>query len=185
MDFVSTDLAGVTLIYPQIHPDKRGFFAEVYRTDQLVQFGIRDKFVQENISSSQKGTLRGLHWQSPPHAQAKLVRVLRGKIFDVVVDLRKNSKTFGQWRGFELDAASLRMLYVPEGLAHGFLALEDHTEVLYKVSRYYAAMTERGIAWNDPVLNIEWPKLNQSPLVSPKDQRHPRFAEIQNQLEFV
>lgn len=171
MEFIPTTISDVVLIEPKIHSDGRGFFVESYRKDVFEQNGIRINFVQDNHNRSAKGVLRGLHFQIEPKAQAKLIRVLRGKIFDVVVDVRKNSLHFGKHISVELDAESKKMLYIPVGFAHGFCALEEGTEVLYKVSDYYSPQHERGIRWDDPALAIKWPKLPVDYIISERDQK--------------
>jgi dTDP-4-dehydrorhamnose 3,5-epimerase len=161
-----TTLAGVLVLEPTIHRDARGYLFESYRTDELGAAGL-PLFVQENQSRSTRDTLRGLHFQQI-QPQAKLVRVLRGSIFDVAADIRRGSPTFGRWVGQTLSADNGLQLYVPAGFAHGFLALEDSTEVLYKCSDYYSGPADqKGVAWDDPTLAIDWPC--RAPLVSPKD----------------
>ena len=149
MKFTRTALEGVLIIEPQVFEDGRGFFFETYRKEEFAKNGIAEEFVQDNHSRSAKGALRGLHYQVSPFAQAKLVRVTRGKAFDVVVDIREGSKTFGRYVSETLTAENKKMLYVPSGLAHGFLSLEDNTEFLYKVSKPYSPAHERGILWNE------------------------------------
>ena len=164
------ELAGVLLLEPRIFGDDRGFFLESYnkRTFQQVT-GVATEFVQDNHSSSARNVLRGLHYQLQ-QAQGKLVRVVAGEIYDVVVDLRRSSASFGRWMGHRLSARSKQMLWVPAGFAHGFLALADGTEVLYKTTDYYAPEFERCVLWNDPEVGIEWP-LTGAPVVSEKDRR--------------
>lgn len=171
-------LAGLKLITPNKFSDNRGFFSETYNAAMLAELGIEDRFVQDNHSLSvEKGTVRGLHYQTPPHAQAKLVRVSRGSILDVVVDLRRGSPTFGQYVAEELSAANWSQLYVPVGFAHGFCTLAPDTELQYKVSDYYAPACDAGMLWNDPALGIAWPDFAGAQL-SPKDLTLPRFADI-------
>ncbi|MBI2885160.1 MAG: dTDP-4-dehydrorhamnose 3,5-epimerase [Candidatus Omnitrophica bacterium] len=177
MIFSPAKLAGVLLITPQVFRDGRGFFLESYNQARFAAAGIPDAFVQDNHSRSVKGALRGLHFQREPAAQGKLVRAIRGDIFDVVVDIRPDSPTFGQWLSEILSAENMRMLYVPPGFAHGFLALRDDTEVLYKVTRPYAPEHDRGIIWNDPTLNIAWPDVGAPYVVSEKDRAHPRLRD--------
>ena len=177
MTFTPTRLTGVLLISPEVFRDARGFFLESYNQAQFAAAGVPEMFVQDNHSRSAKGAIRGLHFQREPMAQGKLVRVIRGNIFDVVVDIRPQSPTFGQWLGEPLSAENLRMLYVPPGFAHGFLALEDGTEVLYKVTRPYSSAHDVGIIWNDPTLKIAWPDVGVPYLVSDKDRAHPRLHE--------
>lgn len=174
-------LEGPLLLQPQKFLDPRGFFAETYQEERFKKAGVLPTFIQDNHSLSKfKGTVRGLHLQLPPFEQAKLVRVLRGKIFDVIVDLRKGSKTFGEWESFELDAVKMEQLYVPAGFLHGFMTLEDDTEVLYKVSNPYSKAHEGGVRWDDPEFSIDWPKF--SPSLSDKDAILPFFAEAKERL---
>jgi dTDP-4-dehydrorhamnose 3,5-epimerase len=169
----------VVVFAPRRHHDLRGCFSETFSLRHLVTLGIQDDWVQDNYSLSlEKGVVRGLHLQRPPNAQAKLVRVNRGAIFDVVLDMRPNSPTFGQHAGVELTARDWNQLYVPEGYAHGFCTLEPDTEVIYKTSRYYSPADELGILWNDPDLGIAWPVEAAAALLSPKDAVNARFAEI-------
>ena len=177
MKFSSTKLSGVLLIEPQVLEDMRGFFTESYRKDLFAANGITADFVQDNHSRSAKGTLRGLHYQIAPREQAKLVRVVRGEAFDVVVDIRRDSKTFGQWQGQLLSAENKKMVFIPAGFAHGFLALKESTELIYKVSNAYSEPHERGILWNDPAIGIEWPGLDTPYLLSEKDRKFPALKE--------
>lgn len=178
MKFLKTGLEGVTLIEPAVHSDGRGFFLESYHKKVFADNGIGAEFVQDNHSRSARGVLRGLHYQVEPAAQGKLVRVTNGEIYDVVVDLRRASRTFGRWIAERLSAANRRMLWVPAGLAHGYCALEEGTEVQYKVTAFYSPAHERGIAWNDPGLAIEWPDLGMEYLISEKDRRYPTFDAV-------
>jgi dTDP-4-dehydrorhamnose 3,5-epimerase len=174
-----TAIAGVKIITPRKHGDHRGFFSEVYRRDVLAAAGLSLQFVQDNHSlSAQTGTLRGLHFQAPPFAQDKLVRVLRGAIIDVAVDLRASSATFGQHVAVEVSAANWRQLLVPIGFAHGFCTLEPDTEVFYKVTNYYSAAHDLGLAWDDPALGINWPVTGGSFVLSDKDRRHPILKDL-------
>lgn len=173
MNFVKTDIDGVIVIEPKVFPDPRGFFYESYRKELFAANGIPDDFVQDNISSSAKGVLRGLHFQSAPKAQAKLMRVLRGSVFDAVVDLRPKSRTYGKHFSIVLSAGNKKMLYVPKGFAHGFCVMEEGTEFLYKVSDYYSPEHERGLLWSDPALAIPWPKLDREFILSEKDKKYP------------
>jgi len=168
-------LGGVRILTPEVHADQRGFLVESYRAADLVDAGIADEFVQDNHSRSVRGALRGLHFQAPP-GQAKLVRVARGSIYDVVVDIRRASPTFGQHLAVTLDDVDHRQLYIPTGFAHGFLVTSDEADVVYRLSRYYDAALERGIAWDDPALGIEWPHL--SPTLSDRDRSNPSLAEL-------
>ena len=175
-----TLLEGVLLIKPQYFTDSRGFFVESYNKQDFSKAGISDEFVQDNHSKSQKGVLRGLHYQYP-HAQGKLIRVIRGSIFDVVVDIRVGSPMYGQYIGVTLHEHEPKMLYIPIGFAHGFLVLEDNTEVMYKVTDQYYPKGDAGIIWNDPDLHIAWPIGDigiTEPILSEKDTRHPTFSEF-------
>jgi dTDP-4-dehydrorhamnose 3,5-epimerase len=174
-----TVLEGPVLIQPEVHGDERGFFQETYRRDLLPELGIDVEFVQDNHSRSQRGVLRGMHFQVGD-GQAKLVRCARGAIFDVVVDLRRGSPTFGQWEAHELDDELHRQLYVPVGFAHGFCVTSELADVIYKCSTYYDPGLERGIAFDDPDLGIEWPDLDL--IVSERDTSAPRLAEIAQEL---
>jgi dTDP-4-dehydrorhamnose 3,5-epimerase len=172
-------IPAVKLIEPTIFRDKRGFFSETYNAKTLATAGIDVRFVQDNHSlSTERGVVRGLHFQAPPHAQDKLVRVTRGSIYDVAVDIRRGSPTFGRHVGVVLSAANWQQLWVPKGFAHGFCTLEPDTEVLYKVTDYYAPESDGGIAWNDPALGIEWPIAAAEAVLSDKDARHPRLADL-------
>lgn len=178
MKAITTNLSGVVLLEPQVYEDDRGFFMESYNHHVLKDLGLDVTFVQDNHSlSKQSGTLRGLHYQLEPKAQTKLVRVLAGAIYDVVLDLRKESDTFGQWEGFILSAENKRQLFVPKGFAHGFCTIALDTEVLYKVDQYYSPELDRGILWNDPELRINWP--TDEPILSAKDQQHPLFKNAE------
>lgn len=173
MNFIKTEIEGVVVVEPKVHSDPRGFFYESYRKELFVANGITDDFVQDNISRSAKGVLRGLHYQLPPRAQAKLMRVLCGSVFDVVVDIRPGSKTFGEYFSIILSAENKKMLYVPRGFAHGFCVLQDGTEFLYKVSDYYSPQHEAGLPWDDPSLAIPWPQLDREIILSEKDKKYP------------
>ncbi|GAA4380858.1 dTDP-4-dehydrorhamnose 3,5-epimerase [Hymenobacter koreensis] len=174
MIFFETELAGAFIIDVERMADERGFFARSWCQDEFAAYGITAAPLQANLSSNpRRGTLRGMHYQLPPHEETKLVRCTRGAIYDVIIDLREESPTYGQWLGIELTAESFRMLLVPGRFAHGFVTLKDDTDVFYQVSAKYAPGFERGIRWNDPAFGIEWPL--QPTLVSEKDQRHPNF----------
>ncbi|MBT3356148.1 dTDP-4-dehydrorhamnose 3,5-epimerase [bacterium] len=178
MDFIKTKLAGSFLIEPKTFEDQRGFFLESYSKKIFEENGINDDFIQDNHSLSvEKGVLRGLHFQLSPNAQSKLVRVVAGSVFDVIVDLRKDSKTFGQWQGFELSAKNKKMLYVPRGFAHAFCTLEENTEFVYKVDNFYAPESDSGIIWNDRTLAIDWP-IEGEPVISEKDGKLQTFEEF-------
>lgn len=168
MKFIETALPGVLIIEPGVFGDARGFFMETWNAAGFAAAGLDLAFVQDNHSRSQKGVLRGLHFQNPG-PQGKLVRVTKGAVFDVAVDLRASSPTFGQWTGVELSAQNKRMFWVPEGFAHGFLTLEDDTDFLYKCTAPYAPQSEHTLAWDDPAVGITWPDIGIAPLVSDKD----------------
>jgi dTDP-4-dehydrorhamnose 3,5-epimerase len=179
MKLLSTKIKDVCIVEPTVHGDHRGFFMESYSSNKFKGLGIDLPFIQDNHSlSAETGVLRGLHYQLNPNAQTKLVRVTAGAIYDVVVDIRKNSSTFGQWVGVILSADNKRQLLVPKGFAHGFCTLVTNTEVQYKVDEYYSPEDDRGIAWNDPALAIDWP--TAVPILSDKDANHPvlKDAEI-------
>lgn len=179
MKLIETNLDGVLIIEPDVFGDHRGFFMESYNEKKFKELGLDFQFVQDNHSLSvQAHTIRGLHYQMLPKAQTKLVRVARGAIYDVVVDIRRDSETFGQWVSVILSEENKRQLLVPKGFAHGFCTLVNNTEVLYKVDEYYSPQHDRGILWDDPEIGIDWP--TSSPILSEKDQRHPclREAEI-------
>jgi len=173
-EFEKLDIPGLVLIRPQAFADERGFFMETYRLSDFAAAGIADRFVQANVSYSKRGVLRGLHYQKQPKAQAKLVHVVAGEIYDVVVDLREDSPSFGRWYATVLSAENGRMLYVPPWCAHGFCVLSEEARVAYSVTEEYSPELERGILWSDPALAISWPV--EAPIVSPKDQALPLFA---------
>ena len=178
MNFIKTSIDGVIVIEPKVLSDSRGFFYESYRKEFFVRNGIPDDFVQDNVSSSAKGVLRGLHYQIAPRAQAKLLRVLRGSVYDVAVDIRPGSPTFGKFFAIVLSAENRKMVYIPQGFAHGFCVLEDGTEFLYKVSDYYSPEHERGILWSDPGLAIPWPKVDREFILSEKDRKYPHLNDL-------
>ncbi|MEO0293787.1 MAG: dTDP-4-dehydrorhamnose 3,5-epimerase [candidate division WOR-3 bacterium] len=175
MTFKKLSIPDVILISPKVLKDKRGLFAETYKKSLFDKAGIRIDFVQENYSKSKKNVLRGLHYQIPPYEQAKLVSCIRGKIFDVVVDIRKNSPFYGKWVGVYLSSRGKNAIYIPEGFAHGYLVLSEEAEIIYKVSKEYSKEHERGILWNDPEININWP-LSGEPILSEKDKKLPAFT---------
>jgi dTDP-4-dehydrorhamnose 3,5-epimerase len=178
MHIEETSIPAVKILTPKLHRDGRGYFFESYRRDQLAALGITDDFVQDNQSLSRDvGTVRGLHFQTPPFAQAKLVRVLAGRVWDVAVDIRRSSPTFGQAVTVELDADSQKMLYIPEGFAHGFCTLEPNSILFYKVTAPYAPQHDRGILWSDPALGLNWPLAGHVPVLSDKDTRQPKLAD--------
>lgn len=179
MNVVSLAIPDVKLVTPKRFNDSRGFFSEVYNAKVLAAAGITTAFVQDNHSLSvEVGTIRGLHFQTPPHAQAKLVRVARGKILDVVVDLRRGSSSYGRHVSAELSADNWTQLLVPAGFAHGFCTLEPNTDVLYKVDAYYAPQNDAGLLWSDPELAIEWPVAKGKALLSDKDKKWPLLKEL-------
>ncbi len=172
--FEETKLKGVFIITPQVFGDSRGYFMETYKKDEFAAAGIDREFVQDNESSSTRGVLRGLHFQKN-HTQGKLVRVTKGEVFDVAVDVRPDSLTFGQWVGETLSSEEKNMIYIPEGFAHGFLVLSDTAEFVYKCTDVYDPSSEGGIPWNDPDIAVEWPKLDCEYKTSEKDGMHPGF----------
>lgn len=175
MNFIKTDIPDVIIFEPKVFGDERGFFLESFNQKKFEEAtGLKREFVQDNHSKSSKGVLRGLHYQLPPVAQGKLVRVVQGEVFDVAVDIRKSSATFGKWVGVHLSAENKRQLWIPEGFAHGFLTLSDTAEFLYKTTNYYSPKDEGAVIWNDADLAIQWPDID-SILVSSKDQVAPAF----------
>jgi dTDP-4-dehydrorhamnose 3,5-epimerase len=175
----------VKLIRPRRIGDDRGWFSETWNARALVALGVDERFVQDNHSLSRApGVLRGLHFQTPPHAQAKLVRCVRGLIWDVAVDLRRGSPTFGRWVGADLSPQNGCQLFIPVGFAHGFLTLEPDTEVEYKVTDYYAPACDGGLIWNDPTLAIGWPLGQEHPTLSPKDTRLPRLEDFESPFDY-
>jgi len=169
MQVIPTTIPDLLILEPKLHGDHRGYFMETWRQSNFAKHGLPTNFVQDNQSKSQQGTLRGLHYQLA-QPQGKLVRVISGEVFDVAVDLRKSSATFGQWDGVKLSSDNRRQLWVPPGFAHGFYVLSDSAEVVYKCTEYYAPEDERGLLWNDPELDIEWPLLAPEPILSDKDR---------------
>jgi dTDP-4-dehydrorhamnose 3,5-epimerase len=178
LKFIPTSIPDVILIEPRVFEDERGFFFESYRKEKFAEFGISVDFVQDNHSLSQKDTLRGLHYQIR-QSQGKLVRVVAGEIFDVAVDIRRSSPTYGKWVGDYLSAENKRLLWVPVGFAHGFLVTSQRAEVLYKTTDYYAPQWERSIAWNDPMINITWPLNGLTPILSAKDNAGKSLLEAE------
>ncbi|MDY7991470.1 dTDP-4-dehydrorhamnose 3,5-epimerase [Paenibacillus polymyxa] len=175
MKVIPLKLEGAKIIEPVIHGDHRGFFMESYNEQIMKQNGINHTFIQDNQSlSAEAGVIRGLHYQLNPKAQTKLIRVLSGAIYDVILDIRKSSPTFGQWVGVILSEHNRQQLMVPKGFAHGFCTLVPNTQVLYKVDEYYSPENDRGILWNDPALGIDWP--TSQAILSEKDQKHPTLA---------
>ena len=177
--FKETNISGVIVIDSKAFYDSRGFFTETYNKGNLADLGFKEVFVQDNLSKSSKGVLRGLHYQINPSPMGKLVRCIKGKIFDVGVDVRKGSKTFGKWYGQILDDEKTEMIYFPPGIAHGFLSLTDDTLVYYKCTGLYAKDDERAMIWNDPAVGIKWPLdlISGEPNLSDKDKTHPTLKE--------
>lgn len=184
MTFTRTAISDVVIIEPKVHGDSRGYFVETFRQDKLEEFlGYQINFCQDNESKSSKGVLRGLHYQLPPHAQTKLVRVIYGRVLDVAVDIRKNSPTFGKYVAVELSGENKKQLLIPRGFAHGFVVLEDDTVFAYKVDNYYSPQCDRGIAFDDKNLNIDW-ILNHNELnLSAKDTKQPKLFDIKDDKE--
>jgi dTDP-4-dehydrorhamnose 3,5-epimerase len=178
MKVTRTAVPGVLILEPKVFGDERGFFMESFNQRAFNEaVGYEVSFVQDNHSRSSKGVLRGLHYQRPPHAQGKLVRVTRGCVFDVAVDIRKDSPTYGKWVGVELSDENHRQLWVPAGLAHGFLVMSETADFLYKTTDYYAPQAEGSVRWNDPDLAIEWPAIGLEPSLSPKDAEAPYLRQ--------
>jgi len=178
MKLIKTRIEGVLVLEPTVHSDGRGFFFESYNKRSFERIaGINREFVQDNQSHSIKGVLRGLHYQID-HPQGKLVRAVSGAVYDVAVDIRRSSPTFGQWVGVELSEEKRRFAWIPEGFAHGFLVLSETADVQYKVTDYYAPASERSIVWNDPTVGIDWPR-SDGPIVSPRDMAAPRLEKAE------
>ena len=176
MIFIETALKGAILIEPEKHADERGFFARTWCAKEMAQQGLNTRLSQCNISfNRKKGTLRGMHFQAAPHAEAKLVRCTAGSVYDVIIDLRPKSKTFKHWLAVELSASNYKMLYIPEDFAHGFLTLEDNTEVHYQMSEYYHPDAARGIRWNDAAFSVKWP--DDIRIISERDRSYPDFMQ--------
>lgn len=183
MNVIKTELEGVFIIEPDVFGDHRGWFSETYNKGKYINSGIAYEFIQDNQSySKQKGTLRGLHYQLPPKGQTKLVRCTRGVIYDVAVDIRKKSVTYGQWIGVELSAENKKQLLVPKGFAHGFMTLTEDCEIQYKVDELYSPEHDRSISYQDEDINIEWP-LDIVPVLSEKDQKAPKLKDADNTYE--
>ena len=174
-----TKIYDVKIVWPDKFGDHRGFFSETFNSEKFKLSGLDLSFCQDNHSLSEKaGTLRGLHFQINPHAQGKLLRVTRGAIYDVAVDIRAGSPTFGEWVGYEISAKLWNQIFIPVGFAHGFCTLEDNTEVIYKVTAPYSPENERGLAWNDDELAIDWPIVNDAPILSEKDTSYPELRNL-------
>jgi dTDP-4-dehydrorhamnose 3,5-epimerase len=176
---IDTPIEGLYIIEPRVFQDERGFFMESYNKREFGEIGLTMNFVQDNHSKSRKGVLRGLHFQTK-HPQGKLVRVTRGEVFDVAVDIRKDSPTFGKWYGVVLSEENKKMFYIPEGFAHGFLVLSDEVDFLYKCTDYYYPDEDAGIMWNDPDIGIDWPLDGMEPILSEKDKKRPLLRELEN-----
>lgn len=181
-EFKTFERPGPVLVRPQVFGDDRGYFMELYKHSDFIKAGISEHLVQDNYSRSSKGVLRGLHYQKAPRSQGKLVMCLKGRIFDVAVDVRKGSPYFGKWVGVELSEENRFMLYVPPGFAHGFQVMSDAAEVMYKCTDEYSSKDDRGIIWNDPHIAITWPVAN--PVLSGKDRNHPQLQEADLNFEF-
>lgn len=179
MKVTKLEIPGALLIEPQLFGDQRGLFCETFHVQRYAEAGITDRFVQDNYSRSVRGTLRGLHFQEP-HAQGKLVMVVEGSVYDVIVDIRKGSPTFGKWHGVDLSSDNYRQLYVPPGCAHGFCVTSEQAGFLYKCTDFYSPKDERGIIWNDPALAIVWPI--SAPVLSAKDQAYQTLAAMEDDL---
>ena len=180
MKVVPTAIPEIKLFKPTIHRDGRGLFVESFRQDIFNQAtGTNHEFIQDNHSRSSKGVLRGLHYQLPPHAQGKLVRVISGAVFDVAVDILRSSPSFGQWVGAELSAENHHQLWIPPGFAHGFVVLSDTADLVYKATAYYAPESDRGLLWNDPDIAIAWPQLDIDFSLSEKDRNQPAFKQAE------
>jgi len=185
MNFIRIEIPDVVIIEPTVHGDERGYFVETFRADKLEEFlGYKINFCQDNESKSSRGVLRGLHYQLAPAAQTKLVRVIQGKVLDVAVDIRKGSPTFGQHVAVELTAENKRQLLVPRGFAHGFVVLEDDTVFAYKVDNYYSPENDRGIAFDDKALDIDWQVPHSELNLSAKDKVQPKLAETEDIFEY-
>jgi dTDP-4-dehydrorhamnose 3,5-epimerase len=181
MNFIRTDIADVIIIEPVVHGDERGYFIETFRQDKLEEFlGFKVNFCQDNESKSSRGVLRGLHYQLAPSAQSKLVRVIQGSVLDVAVDIRKGSPTFGQHVSVELSSENKRQMFVPRGFAHGFVVLEDNTTLAYKVDNYYSLENDRGMAFDDASLGIDWGMELSELKLSDKDTKQPSFQEAEH-----
>jgi dTDP-4-dehydrorhamnose 3,5-epimerase len=182
-EFKSLNMKGLVLVKPTLYGDKRGFFMETYKESEFTKNGINTKFVQDNHSKSSKGVLRGLHYQARPYSQAKLIRCTKGKVYDVVVDLRKDSETFGKWERIELSEENQNILFIPKGFAHGFYVLSEEAELAYKTDSEFKQEHDRGLKWDDKDLNIDW-GIEATPILSEKDKKQTSFSEI-NKEELI
>ena len=179
MKVTTTEIEGALVIEPDVHGDSRGWFVEQYNEARYKAVGVTADFVQDNESFSSKGVVRGLHWQAGEHCQAKLVRVIKGAVWDVAVDIRRGSPTFGKYVAVVLTGDNKKQFFIPRGFAHGFVVLEDETLFSYKCDNLYCKESERGLMFNDPALGIEWPRIDVEIRLSDKDQKHPPLAEIE------
>ena len=184
MNVIKTEFPGLMIIEPKVFGDSRGYFFESYNQNVLADAGIQTVFRQDNQSFSKYGVIRGLHFQHPPHSQTKLIRALEGMIYDVVLDLRKGSPTFGKWFGLELSSENKRQLYIPQGFAHGFSVLSEQTTILYKCDDFYHPQSEGGVLYNDPALNIDWKVDTAQATVSDKDKKLPVFNQLENSFVY-
>lgn len=186
MQFISQAIPDVLVIEPKVHGDQRGYFVETFRQDKFeTALGYKVNFVQDNESKSSRGVLRGLHFQLAPHAQSKLVRVIEGSVLDVAVDIRKGSPTFGQYVAAELSGDNKRQMFIPRGFAHGFVVLTDNATFAYKVDNYYSPECDRGLAFDDDTLNIDWQLPTQSLLLSDKDAKQPSLTELVDCFDYT
>lgn len=181
-EFKKLEIPEVILIEPKVFKDERGFFMETFKKSEFIKNGINENFIQENFSHSKKGILRGLHFQKNPKAQGKLVKVIKGEVFDVAIDVRKDSPTYGKWVGATLSEENNKMLYIPTGFAHGFCVLSEEVDFLYKATEEYSPETESGIVWNDPEINIKWPIEN--PIINERDAKFPKFKDIDSNFTY-
>ncbi|MGI6775776.1 MAG: dTDP-4-dehydrorhamnose 3,5-epimerase [Patescibacteria group bacterium] len=185
MNFKKLKISGLILVEPDVFGDERGFFLESYHQKKFTEEGIRVNFVQDNHSRSSRGVLRGLHFQKAPFAQDKLVRVVRGEVFDVAVDLRPDSPTLGQWEAVVLSEKNKKIFFIPQGFAHGFLALSEVVDFEYKVSNFYSPESEMGIIFDDPRINISWPLVKEELILSAKDKGWPLFSQVKDELKKI
>ena len=181
-NFTKLDIKDVVLVEPKVFSDGRGYFLETFKKSDFTKEGLEADFVQDNYSYSEKGVLRGLHWQNHPQAQAKLVQCVQGEIFDVAVDVRQGSPTYGQWVSETLSEENKKMLYIPIGFAHGFCVISDTAKIIYKCTDEYAPDLERGVIWNDPDIGVEWP--TKDPSLSERDQQNVRLKDIDNNMKY-
>ncbi|HOW41392.1 MAG TPA: dTDP-4-dehydrorhamnose 3,5-epimerase [Bacteroidales bacterium] len=184
MNIIETGLKGLIIIEPRVFNDSRGYFFESYNQERFTESGIEFRPVQDNESKSTRGVIRGLHYQLNPQAQSKLIRVVQGRIFDVALDIRKGSPTFGKWFGIELDSETKKQLFIPRGFAHGFSVLSETAVIQYKCDNVYNPQLERGINLNDPVINIDWKLNNLPPVISDKDLRNPAFERAEYNFNY-